>query len=218
MGHENDGFSGARAAVLAAALKRAPFEGWTRITMSRAAEDAGVRGAVLAAAFPKGVADLLELWSDELDLGVGQALAGPSAQGLKIREKVALGVRARLAALRPHKEAARRAAATLALPLYATLGSRLIWRTADAIWRGLGDRSTDFNYYTKRAILSGVWASTFARWLADDGAGETATNEFLERRIDNVMQFEKVKARIRDSGFDPSAVLGALARIRYPGR
>jgi len=213
-----DGFAAARAALLEAALKRAPFEGWTRAMMSRAADDARVTKSVTAAAFPRGVAGLLEYWSGQLDRGVGEALAGPSAQGLKIREKVAFGVRARLDALRPHKEAARRAAATLALPLYAALAPGLVWRTADAIWRGLGDRSTDFNFYTKRAILSGVWASTFAHWLADDSDAETATNAFLDRRIENVLQFEKVKARLRDGAFDPSSILGALARLRYPGR
>ncbi|NWG70163.1 MAG: COQ9 family protein [Parvularculaceae bacterium] len=211
-------FARERAALLDAAVKRAPFEGWTRVMMSRAAAGAGVPRAVLAAAFPNGVADLLECWSAQLDRAAVVALGGPAAQGLKIREKVALGVRARLAAMRPDKEAARRAAATLALPLYATLAPKLVWRTADAIWRGLGDASTDFNYYTKRAILSGVWVSTFARWLSDDGEGETATNAFLDRRIDNVMQFEKAKARLRDRGFDPAAFFGALARVRYPER
>lgn len=218
MTESDDAFARERAALLEAAAKRAPFEGWTRVMMSRAAADAGVPKAVLAAAFPNGVADLLECWSARLDHAVVAALGGPAAQGLKIREKVALGVRTRLAAMRPDKEAARRAAATLALPLYATLAPKLVWRTADAIWRGLGDASTDFNYYTKRAILSGVWVSTFARWLADDGEGETATNDFLDRRIENVMQFEKAKARLRDRGFDPSAFFGALARVRYPER
>jgi ubiquinone biosynthesis protein COQ9 len=218
MTDKDDGFASARRTILEKALDRAPFEGWTRIMMSRAAAEAGQRRAVLAAAFPKGVTDLLNYWSETLDAAMTDAMSGPAFAGLKIREKVAFAVRARLSALRPHKEAARRAAATLALPLYAGLAPRLIWRTADAIWRGLGDKSTDFNFYTKRAILSGVWASTFARWLGDDGQGEAATNEFLDRRIENVMQIEKIKARMRDGGFDPANVLGALAKFRYPGR
>lgn len=218
MAQMDDGFAAARGALLEIALKRAPFEGWTRIMMSRAAVEAGVSRSEVAAAFPKGVSDLLEFWSDRLDESMAEAMSGPIFTGLKIREKVGFGVRTRLGAMRAHKEAARRAAATLALPLYATLAPRLIWRTADAIWRGLGDKSTDFNFYSKRAILSAVWASTFARWLGDDSAGETLTNEFLDRRIDNVMQFEKVKARLRESGVDPSAFLGAIAKLRYPQR
>jgi ubiquinone biosynthesis protein COQ9 len=218
MDEKDDGFGGVRRRLLEAALKRAPFEGWTRIMMSRAAEEAKIGRAELAAAFPRGVSDLLELWSETLDLTVVKAMTGPDFAALKVREKVAFGVRTRLSALRPHKEAARRAAATLALPLYAGLAPKLLWRTADAVWRGLGDKSTDFNYYSKRAILSGVWASTFARFLADDSEGGTATNDFLDRRIDNVMQFEKVKARLRESPFDPSALLGSLARLRYPQR
>jgi ubiquinone biosynthesis protein COQ9 len=144
------------------------------------------------------------------------AFAAPGFARLKIREKVAFALRARIDALRPHKEAARRAAATLALPVYGTLGARLVWATADVVWRGLHDKSTDFNYYSKRAILSAVWTSTFARWLADESSGEAATNAFLDRRIDNVMQLEKLKARARELGLDPAKPLSTLARLRYP--
>lgn len=214
----DDGFDRVRGALLEKALERAPFEGWTRVMMARAASDAGVTRPEVAAAFPKGVGDLLDFWSEYLDGDMAAAMTGPIFAGLKVREKVPFGVRARLAALRPRKEAARRAAATLALPLYAGLAPKLVWRTADRIWRAMGDKSTDFNFYSKRAILSAVWLSTFARWLADESAGETATNEFLDRRIGNVMQFEKVKSRLRDAGFDPGAVLGSLAKFRYPER
>jgi ubiquinone biosynthesis protein COQ9 len=144
------------------------------------------------------------------------ALTGEAAAGLKIREKVALGVEARIAFLRPDKEAARRAAAFLALPPHAPAGARLVWNAADAIWRAMGDPSTDFNFYSKRAILSGVISSTMARWFADDGEGETETKAFLRARIENVMQFEKLKAKVRDTGFDPAGMWSWLAKIRYP--
>ena len=104
----------------------------------------------------------------------------------------------------------------MALPTSGLLGPRLAWATADAIWRGLGDKSTDFNFYSKRGILSGVWTSTFARWLADDSDDEAATKAFLDARIDNVMQIEKVKARVRDLEFDPTKPIEALAKLRYP--
>ncbi|MFZ5615758.1 MAG: COQ9 family protein, partial [Pseudomonadota bacterium] len=84
-------------------------------------------------------------------------------------------------------------------------------------WRAIGDPSTDFNFYSKRAILSGVLSSTMARWFADETEGETATKEFLRARIENVMQFEKLKAKARESGFDPEGVFGWLAKMRYPG-
>lgn len=211
-----DGFDPARQAILAAALKRAPFEGWTRPMMARAAGEARIDDAALAAAFPGGVADLLTYWSEESDAAMAVARSSPDYVGKKVREKVASALRARLTALRPHKEAARRAAATLALPVFAPLAASLAWKTADAVWRGLGDKSTDFNFYTKRAILTGVWTSTFARWLADDSADEEPTNRFLDARIGNVMQFEKLKARVRDKGFNPEGMFGWLAKMRYP--
>lgn len=211
-----DGFEPQRRGTLEAILKRAPFEGWTAASLAAAARDAGLDRAALAAAFPRGVADILSYWSLTTDEAMEAALADPAFEPLKIREKVAFAVKARLDLLRPYREAARRAAATLVLPFYGTLGPRLAWNTADAIWRGLDDTSTDFNFYTKRAILTGVWTTTFARWLADDDPGEAATNAFLKARIDNVMQFEKLKAKAKKFGLDPAKPAGWFAKKRYP--
>ncbi len=193
----DDGFEEDREAILERALDRAPFEGWTPLILSRAASDAGIDRSVVAAAFPRGIADLLHFWSEQVDAAMMAAMAGPEFARLRIREKVSFAIRVRIDLLRAHKEAARRAAALLALPFYGGLGLRLVWATADAVWRGLHDKSTDFNYYSKRAILSGVWTTTFARWLADDSEDEAATNAFLDRRIENVMQIEKLKSRLR---------------------
>ena len=144
------------------------------------------------------------------------AMKAPEFATLKIRQKVAFAVRARLDEIRPHKEAARRAAAMLALPTFGLLGPRLAWQTSDAIWRGLGDKSTDFNFYSKRGILTGVWTSTFARWLSDDSEGEAATHSFLDARIENVMQIEKAKAKMRELDLDPAKPISWLAKLRYP--
>ena len=211
-----DGFEAVREVVLPAVLARAPFDGWSGAALDAAAREAGVAPASLKAAFPKGVRDVLRYWSETTDAVMRDAMAAPGFADLKIREKVAFAVRARLEALRPHKEAARRAAALTALPPYAMLGAELAWRTADAIWRGLGDKSADFNFYSKRGVLTGVWTSTFARWLADDGEDEAATDAFLDARIENVMQFEKAKARVRELGLDPAKPIELLARLRYP--
>lgn len=212
----SDPFDDIRAGLLPAALKAAVFEGFSPQMMANAAKAAGVSEAQLAAAFPTGALGLVEYWSTKADQASAAALAGEGAKALKIREKVALGVEARIAFLRPDKEAARRAAAFLALPQNAPAGARLVWNASDAIWRALGDPSTDFNFYSKRAILSGVIYSTMARWFADDGESEAATNSFLRARIENVMQFEKLKAKARDSGFDPAGMWGWLAKMRYP--
>jgi ubiquinone biosynthesis protein COQ9 len=213
---ERDAFDASRRAVLEAVLRRASFDGWTIDVLNGAAKEAGIDRATVVAAFPGGVADLLRFWSEENDVYMTARMTGPEFGAMRIREKVSVAIRARLDALRPHKEAARRAAATLALPFYAPIAAGLAWKTADAVWRGLGDKSADFNFYTKRAILTGVWTTTFARWLADDSPNEQATREFLDARIENVMQFEKLKAKIRDSGFDPEGMFGWLAKLRYP--
>ena len=215
-GETADGFEAARRAILAAALERAPFEGWTRLMLAAAAKDGGVDRATSAAAFPRGVADILAFWSEAMDADMTAAMAGPDFAKLRVRDKVAFGLSKRLDILRPHKETARRAAATLALPVFAPVGARLAWKTADAIWRALGDKSTDFNFYTKRGILTGVWTSTFARWLADDTKDEAPTKKFLAARIENIMQFEKLKKRAKDKGFDPEGMFGWLAKMRYP--
>jgi len=199
-----------------AALDIAPFDGWNMMMLTRAARDAGVDRSAMRPAFPGGVRDLLRYWSAQSDAAMTAQMAGPAFKNLKIREKVAFAVRARLAALGAHKEAARRAAAVLALPVYGSLGARLAWSTSDAIWRGLGDTSTDFNFYSKRTILTGLWGSVFARWLGDDSESQAATNAFLDARIDNVMQIEKAKARIRDLRIDPLKPVEMLARLRYP--
>jgi ubiquinone biosynthesis protein COQ9 len=119
---------------------------------------------------------------------------------LRFRDKVAFSVRARLNAVQD-KEAVRRGAALFALPFQAADGAKLIWGTADAIWRALGDTSEDINWYTKRATLSGVYASCVVYWLGDDSIGAQATDAFIDRRIDDVMQFEKAKAQMINSNF-----------------
>ena len=211
-----DGFEAAREAILPLVLENTAFDGWTSRMLENAARAADIDSPTLHAAFPGGVRDVIRYWSAQSDAAMTEAMIGTDFAALKIREKVTFAVLARLDELRPHKEAARRAAGYLALPPNAALGAKLSWQVADAIWCGLGDQSTDINFYSKRAILSGVWTSTFARWLADETEGETATKAFLDARISNVMQIEKVKAQIRKTGFDPAKPVEFLARLRYP--
>jgi ubiquinone biosynthesis protein COQ9 len=127
------------------------------------------------------------------------AIKALDLKSMKIRERIAATVKARIAALRPHKEAARRAAAFLSLPPHAAIGAKLVYRTVDAMWRGIGDTSTDFNFYTKRGILAAVYSSTLLRWFSDTSSGEVATEQFLADRIENVMQFEKIKAKAKEA-------------------
>lgn len=187
-----------RLAVLFAALPHAAFDGFTDKTLKRAAAEAHVPESELARLFPKGPLDLVEIFSEYADSEMTRLLAKAKLGALKIRERIALAVKTRLAVLAPHKEAARRAAAFLTLPPNAATGLKLLYRTVDAIWRAIGDTSTDFSFYTKRATLAGVYSTTLMRWFADTSENEAPTDAFLRRRIDDVMRFEKLKAKVRE--------------------
>ena len=197
----------ARAAVLEKALPLAAADGFSEAVLARAGKEAGIDASMLLHLFPLGAESLVEAYSDWADSAMRENLAAHSISALKIRERIRAAVLARIDALRPHKEAARRAAAFLMLPLHAALATRLVYRTVDAMWRAAGDTSTDFNFYTKRAILAGVYSSTVMRWFNDVSDDESETRAFLDARIENVMQFERFKAEIRERvkqmpGFD----------------
>jgi len=186
-----------REAILAAALPHAAFDGFTDAVLHKAAMEAGTGDVTRL--FENGPASLLEFYSVQTDAEMEQRLALLDIKSMKIRERIAMAVKTRLAILRPHKEAARRAAAMLSLPMHAALGAKLLYRTVDAMWRAAGDTSTDFNFYTKRGILAGVYGATAMRWFNDTGEDEKVTDEFLLARIENVMQFEKFKSKAKDA-------------------
>jgi ubiquinone biosynthesis protein COQ9 len=187
----------AREAVLAAALPHAAFDGFTDAVLQKAGIEAGVSD--VARLFENGPISLIEFYSSWADERMEARLAATDLKAMKIRERIAAAVKTRLAVLKPQKEAARRAGALLSLPMHAALGAKLLYRTVDAMWRATGDTSTDFNFYTKRGILAGVYASTAMRWFNDTSVDEKATDEFLAARIENVMQFEKFKAKAKEA-------------------
>ena len=189
--------SALKAAVLEAALGHAVFDGFSDKTLARAAEETKTDKETLARLFPDGPLSLVEAFSVAADADMEASLSALDLKAMKIRARIAAAVMARIEALRPHKEAARRAAAFLTLPPHAALGARLVYRTVDAMWRAAGDSSTDFNFYTKRGILGAVYSATLLRWFTDTSAGESDTAAFLADRIENVMQFEKLKAQAK---------------------
>ncbi len=216
-----DAYEPIRMALLSEALKSVPFDGWTPLMVARAGNSAGISSSDIKLAFPNGVIDLIDYWAEDTDRHMLMTMSGDDFKTLKIREKVTAAIRYRLEHLAPHHEAARRAAATLALPHNAHRAIQLSWRIADHIWRGLGDTSTDYNYYSKRTILSGVWTTTFAKWLADESEAHRATWDFLDKRIANVMSFEKIKADLIKRDINPLDIVSKraipfLAKLRYP--
>ena len=193
---END--AALKRAVAEAALTHVAFDGFTDKVLNAAASDAGVDKKALARLFPGGPLDLVEALSDMFDDEMEARLAKAKLGTMKVRARIIKAVKTRIDILRPHKEAARRAAAFLTLPPHAAKGATLLYRTVDAMWRAAGDTATDFNFYTKRAILAGVYSATLMRWFNDTSEDESETDAFLARRIDDVMRFEKFKAQIRE--------------------
>ena len=188
-----------RESVLARALPHAAFDGFTEKVLKKAGEEAGVSKSDLARLFEEGPISLVEFYSVQTDAEMEKRLAAMDLKVMKIRERIATAVKTRLAILKPHKEAARRAAALLSLPMHAALGAKLVYRTVDSMWRAAGDTSTDFNFYTKRGILAGFYGATAMRWFNDTNEDEQPTEEVLAARIENVMQFEKFKAKAREA-------------------
>ncbi|HET6535360.1 MAG TPA: COQ9 family protein [Sphingomicrobium sp.] len=197
--------------------ENAVFDGWTRKAVDSAAQQIGIDPVKARLAMPKGQAELIDLYIQEVDRALAAWFTPERLKDMKIREKIRSLVWRRLEIMGPAREAVRRALAILSMPQNIPLGLRISWRSADLMWRIAGDISTDFNHYTKRITLGAVYGSTLLVWLDDKSEGWTETAAFLDRRIDNVMKFEKLKAEWRGSAERPS-LARFLGRLRYPPR
>lgn len=195
---ETDPLLAARDALAEAVLGHAAFDGWTHAAMAAGAADLGKATEEAERLFPGGPVEVIDWIDARATARMLEALAARDLSQLKIREKIALAVRLRLEPLTQHREALRRAASAMAMPFNAGRAAAALYRAVDAMWYGIGDRSTDFNFYSKRAILAGVFAATATVWLYDRSEGQERTWEFLDRRIAGVMRFEKAKASLRD--------------------
>jgi ubiquinone biosynthesis protein COQ9 len=205
----------ARTAILDAALNEAAFEGWTDVMLAKAAQKAGLPKGAAALYFPDGVVDVIQFWSDQMDAAARAKIEALDIAAMKIRDRVTESVAIRLSEVGRHEEAARRAQARLSLPDGVGTGAKLTWNAADMIWRAIGDTSTDANFYSKRGVLSAVLASTAPIWLSDALPGKPDARRFLDRRIANVMQFEKVKAQVRKAATNAPNAAAILGSLRY---
>ncbi len=204
-----------RRAILERVLANAAFDGWTAPAMANAAEGAGYDAIMARRAFPGGVTELLAFFMAETDRRLVESLDRQVLADLRIRDRIARIVRARLELLAPHREALRRALASRLLPGRGggALGS--LARTVDVMWHLAGDRATDFNWYTKRALLAGVHATTLLFWLNDTSEGNEATWAFLDRRIGGVMAIMKARGRIERVAAKLPNPWPALGRLRH---
>ncbi|WP_299818509.1 COQ9 family protein [uncultured Jannaschia sp.] len=207
--------------MIDAALPNVVFDGWSPETFRRATEESGATPAQARAAFPRGAIDLALAFHRRGDAAMVERLGEADLPALRFRDRIARAVRIRLEIAGEHEEAVRRGVTLMSLPIHAADGTRALWGTADAIWTALGDTSRDVNWYTKRATLAGVYSATLLYWLGDKSEDRRQSWGFLDRRIDDVMQIEKVKARVRDNPVLSRLMAGPnliLGRIRAPGR
>jgi ubiquinone biosynthesis protein COQ9 len=191
---ETDPDAALRDRLAEAVAHEAAFSGWTQLALRDAGEKAGV-AADAQRLFPGGPIDVLSHLSRRADERTVEALEQQGGE-LKVRDRIALGVKLRIQNTVGGKESVRRGLSLLALPFNGPLALKLLYRTTDAIWYAAGDTSTDFNFYSKRALLAGVFSSTLFYWLNDRSEGDQATWDFLDRRIADVMRFEKLKASV----------------------
>ena len=206
--------------LLEAAKTHVPFDGWSEATFRAAMQDAGLEEGVARAVCPRGALDLALAYHEAGDAKMLERIAAEDMGAMRFRARIAAAVRFRLEAVED-RELVRRGATLFSLPQHAAEGARAVWQTCDRIWTALGDTSDDINWYTKRATLSGVYSATVLYWLGDDSDGHSATWAFLDRRIDDVMRFETVKAKARDNRIVAGLMQGPLSvlgRIRAPRR
>lgn len=206
--------------LLDAALMHVPFDGWSDAALAAALDDTGLDTTAAKAVFPRGAVDMALAYHARGDAQMLAALQAADLGDMRFRDRVAYAVRLRLEVVED-KELVRRGMTLFALPPYAADGARALWQTADHIWQALGDTSQDVNWYTKRATLSAVYSATVLYWLGDTSEGDAATWAFLDRRIDNVMQIETLKAKARTNPAVSRLLqgpLGLLGRIRAPGQ
>lgn len=204
--------------LLDAALIHVAFDGWSDEALQAACEDTGISEDAARSNFPRGAVDMAFAYHKRGDALMVQRLTEADLSQMRFRDRIAFAVRTRLELA--DKELVRRGMTLFALPLNAADGSRALWETADLIWDTLGDTSRDVNWYTKRASLAAVYSATVLYWLGDESEGMNDTWAFLDRRIDNVMQVEKVKGKLRDTRLHKAFMAGPgkmFDLIRAPG-
>ena len=207
-----------RARLALAVGNHAVFDGWTVKAVASAATQLGINLDQARLAMPKDASGLIDSYAAAIDAAMVIAFPPELIQAMKIRERIRSLVWFRIESMAEAREAVRRGLAILAMPQNAPLAARIGWRSCDAMWRLAGDTATDYNFYTKRMTLGAVYASTLVAWLDDSTDGFADTAAFLDRRIDNVMRFEKWKAEWRGSALHRPSLSRFLGRLRYPAQ
>ena len=207
-----------RAALAPIIARNAGFDGWSDAAVHAAADEAGVDRDVAKLAFKDNAIDMIDAWIDSIDLELAHRLPAEKLAAMKIRDRITALLATRLEIMAPDRESLRRAMAIMAMPQNLVRSAKIGWRSADRMWRLAGDTASDFNHYTKRMTLSAVYASTLSVFVNDDSDNFADALAFLDRRIDNVMQFEKVKFQAKQRQEYVPSLSRFIGRLRYPAR
>ncbi len=207
-----------RAALAPLVARNAAFDGWSEAAVDMAAELVGVDREIAALAFDGGAIAMIDAWFAHVDAAMLAACPAERLGAMKVRDKITALIEARLDAMARDREALRRALSILALPRNVARAARLGWRAADHIWRAAGDTAVDYNHYTKRTLVAGIYAATLLVFLDDESEGHADTKAFLGRRIEGVMRFEKSKARLSASAERRPSLARFVGRLRYHAR
>jgi ubiquinone biosynthesis protein COQ9 len=198
--------------------QEAAFDGWSDMAVANAARALGLPEASARLAFEGGAMDMIAAWIEYVDLAMAEALPAERLGNLPIRERIRSLVQFRLDQVSSQREAVRRALAIMAMPQNLAQAAKLGWGSADAMWRLAGDTSTDYNHYTKRMLLAGIYSATLTVMIDDKSDDMEDTRAFLERRIAGVMKFEKVKAKWLGGDREHFSMARFLGRLRYPAK
>ncbi len=198
--------------------RHAGFDGWSEAAVYAAADEMDVDRDVALLAFKGKAIAMIDAWVEAVDLELASRLTVEKLNAMKIRDRITALLATRLEIMAPDRESLRRALAIMAMPTNLARAAKMGWRSADRMWRLAGDSATDLNHYTKRMTLSAVYGSTLTVFVNDDSENFADTRAFLDRRIDNVMQIEKVKYQAKQRKEFAPSLSRFIGRLRYPAR
>ena len=207
-----------RLALAPAVGRNAAFDGWTDAAVDLAADEFGIDRDVAELAFKDGAMALIDAWIDSIDIELAERLPPEKLNAMKIRQRITALLATRMEIMAPDRESLRRAMAIMAMPQNLARAAKIGWRSMDRMWRMAGDTASDFNHYTKRLTLSAVYGSLLTVFVNDESEDFFDSRAFLDRRIDNVMQFEKVKAQANARREFVPSLSRFIGRLRYPAR
>lgn len=196
--------------------ENAVFDGWSEAAVDSAAIARGIDPAVARLAFPKDQVGMVAAYVEAVDEALTAAFPPAAIAAMRVSQRIRALLLKRFEIMVPAREAVRRALSILAKPRNVALAARLGWRSSDVMWRLAGDTATDFNHYSKRAILSSIDAATLLVWIDDDSEGHADTIAFLDRRLAGVARFEKAKAQWTGSADRRPSLARFVGRLRYP--